>query len=707
MRQNVRHLILIFTVSLILFHPSWAENSSQEEYSLQEALASFEDFTSHRMARDKIPGLSVALLKGDFTWARGFGYSDLENMVPAKAESSYRLASVTKTITSIAVLQLVEQGKIDLKAEVQQYVPYFPRKKWPVRVGHLLGHLGGISHYRNYDEEGHIKEPKDTQEALAIFQDFELVAEPGTKYHYSSYGYNLLGAVIEGASGESYGEYIRKHIFQPLKMSQSRMDSPVALIPNRVRGYRLIRGEIKNSEYVDVSSRFAAGGTRSTVIDLIKYAQGIIQGDLLKSETWRKIFQSMAVKDGLFTGYGMGWRVSPWKGHFQINHSGSQPETRTHLLIFPTEDFAIAVTSNLEGTNLWPYYTRLAELVLNEDMDLAVYVPSRERQLIYHALNQVFSYGMSLYDWNRAPLTKKESELSRAFSYFNSTVNQKSLRKDFKKGGQLIVAGIHPVAGEAFTKVGTFMAATLAEEMGPEKLKDYHRRGPIDFFTDYIKLAQKNQRLKNIDFLDKSFSSLLSQWKKDWDRVYTPYFRFLQITEETDFNKLISLMEKSFKKASIYPDYTRDLGEIARYFLKQGQSEKTLSILKRTADLYPLSVLPRVQLAQTHLWWGDEVAARRFYRQAYELNPKHVSLSLNAFQYFAVELQNEGKIKEIASLGEIALELHPENANLHVDVGDIYLKLGNPQKARELFQKALELDPGHREAKKRLEKIKK
>ncbi len=707
MRQNVRHLILIFTVSLILFHPSWAENSSQEEYSLQEALASFEDFTLRRMARDKIPGLSVALLKSDFTWARGFGYSDLENMVPAKAESSYRLASVTKTITAIAVLQLVEQGKIDLKAEVQQYVPYFPRKKWPVRAGHLLGHLGGISHYRNYNEEGHIKEPKDTQEALAIFQDFELAAEPGTKYHYSSYGYNLLGAVIEGASGESYGEYIRKHIFQPLKMSQSRMDSPVALIPNRVRGYRLIRGEIKNSEYVDVSSRFAAGGTRSTVIDLIKYAQGIIQGDLLKSETWRKIFQSMAIKDGLFTGYGMGWRVSPWRGHFQINHSGSQPETRTHLLIFPTEDFAIAVASNLERANLWPYYSRLAELVLNEDMNLAVYVASREGQLVYHALNQTFSYGMSLYDRNKTPVTQKESDLSRSFAFFNSAVNQKSIRKDFEKGSQIISAGIHPVSGEAFTKVGTFMAAALAETRGEQKLAEYHKKGPLAFFSDYIELTKKKLKLKKTGSLNKSFSSLLSQWKKDWDRVYTPYFRQLQITEETDFNELISLMENEFKKASIYPDYTRDLSEIARYFLKQGQSEKTMAVLESTAGLYPLSVLPLVQLAQTYLWLGDEPQARMFYRKAYELDPKHISLSPGAFEYFALELQNEGKIREITSLGEIALELHPENANLHVDVGDIYLKLGNPQRARELFQKALELDPGHREAKKRLEKIKK
>ena len=94
------------------------------------------------MELDNVPGISVGFLKDNFFWAHGFGYSDLENLVPAKAENSYRLASVTKTITAIAVLQLVETGKIDLDADIQAYVPSFPKKRWPVTVRQLLGHLG-------------------------------------------------------------------------------------------------------------------------------------------------------------------------------------------------------------------------------------------------------------------------------------------------------------------------------------------------------------------------------------------------------------------------------------------------------------------------------------------------------------------------------------------------------------------------------------
>jgi len=174
----------------------------------------------------------------------------------------------------------------------------------------------------------------------------------------------------------------------------------VALISNRVRGYRLIGGRVKNSEYVDISSRFAAGGTRSTVVDLLKYARGIMDGKLLREQTWKQMFTSMATRDGLFTGRGMGWRVRPWRGHFQVSHGGSQPETRTYILIFPTEEFAIAIASNLERLNLMRYIGRLAELVRNEDLDSLTYASDRAGQAIHDACASIFSYGMSRFDWD-------------------------------------------------------------------------------------------------------------------------------------------------------------------------------------------------------------------------------------------------------------------------------------------------------------------
>ncbi len=676
---------------------------SQSPYA--EAIKEFEKFAKEQMALDKAPGLSVGFMKDDYTWTKGFGFSDLENKVPAKPESSYRLASITKTITAIAVLQLVEEGKIDLDAEVQTYVPYFPKKKWPVTVRLLLGHIGGISHYKNYDVEGHIKVRKNTKEALEIFQDFDLVAEPGTKYNYSSYGFNLLGAVIEGASGQSYGDYIKKNIFDPLGMENSRMDDPVDLISNRVSGYRLIKGEIKNSEFVDVSSRFAGGGTRSTVVDLLRYANGIIEGKLLKSQTWKNAFTSMATSKGRFTGYGMGWRVRPWNGHFQVSHSGSQPETRTYLLILPTENFSIAIASNLEGTNLTPYVRRLAELVLEEDVDSLAYASDTAEQVIYDNCARIFSYGMSSLDWHGTHISKSETELAAAFSYFNKYVDKKSLKKNFKETKRKIEDGFHPVSKQALIKVGSFIASALKENLGEESLKIYHKSSPLAFFSDYIKISKNWPSSRNKYKFPKSFAKLISSWEKDWKATYTDYARNLLITVNTDFDELGPRLKRTFSGAAFYPDFSREMERAGYYYLWKNEVKNSFKIFNLSRSLYPDSPLPLSNLAAAYIWTGNAEEAKKLFKKAFSLHPEHPSVSLSAFRYLGRRLENAEKTKEIFALAEIALELYPKSAELHKEIADIYLKAGKEEEAEVFYKKALELDPKLEAAKTKLKEL--
>lgn len=209
-----------------------AANANQYKAELKE----FDDFVARQMKFDKTPDLTIGFIKDGFVWVKGYGFADLENKVPANPDSAYRLASVSKSMTAVAIMQLVETKKIDLDAEVQTYVSYFPKKPWPVTVRQVLGHIGGISHYKNAEKELHIKEHKSTREAIAIFQDFDLVAEPGTRYSYSSYGYNLLGAIVEAASGMSFGDYMKQNVWGPAGMNDTRMDNPEEVIPNRVRG---------------------------------------------------------------------------------------------------------------------------------------------------------------------------------------------------------------------------------------------------------------------------------------------------------------------------------------------------------------------------------------------------------------------------------------------------------------------------------------
>lgn len=265
---------------------------------------------------------------------------------------------------------------MNLDAEIQTYVPYFPKKKFPITVRQLLYHLGGIPHYVNRDVEQHIKEHKNTREAIAIFENFDLVAEPGTKFSYSSYGYNLLGAAIEGATKQSYADYMREHIWEPLGMKTTRMDDPLDLIPNRVRGYQLINGELRNSEFIDVSSRFAAGGTRGTVVDLLKFMKGLNKGKLVSRESIDLMYSPAKTRDGSISGfpktagYAMGWNLAPQKSGLVVINDGGQQETRTFILNFPAKKFALAVAQNLERDDDGAIIFRLYELVLNEKFTL-------------------------------------------------------------------------------------------------------------------------------------------------------------------------------------------------------------------------------------------------------------------------------------------------------------------------------------------------
>ncbi|MDQ3800349.1 MAG: beta-lactamase family protein, partial [Acidobacteriota bacterium] len=209
------------------------------------------------MAQHKAPALSVAVvLNNRLAWSKGYGLADVENSVAAKADTVYRLASITKSVTAVAVMQLVEKGKIDLNAPVNKYCPAYPEKQpvkdapdkqFAITVRQLLVHFSGVRHNKP-DEVFSTKHFNSLNEAVAAFRDDPLVIEPETKYAYSTPGYTLLGCAIEGASGVNYMDYLRENIFKPAGMTRTFADDVYAIIPNRARGYAKTQaGEIRNA----------------------------------------------------------------------------------------------------------------------------------------------------------------------------------------------------------------------------------------------------------------------------------------------------------------------------------------------------------------------------------------------------------------------------------------------------------------------------
>ncbi len=673
--------ILLFWVFVAI--PLWAA----EDYT--KSLQAFEEYAKQHMQQDQMPGMVIGFIKDDYVWIKPFGLADLENKVAANENSAYRLGSVSKPLTAIAILQLAQAGKINLDAEVQTYVPYFPKKQWAITVRQLLGHLGGISHYKNYDQEGHIKEHKNTREAIAIFENFDLVAEPGTKYSYSSYGYNLLGAVIEGASGESYGDYMRKHVWGPAAMNHTRLDDPNDLIPNRVRGYRIIDGQVKNSEAIDISSRFGAGGTRSTVPDLLNFAKALMDGKLVSPQSFDSMTSSMATKDGHLTDYGMGWDVERMNGHFAIAHTGGQQETRTVLYIFPRMRFAIAGATNFEDTSPVMYARHLYELLFREQLDLSIYSNEHNTALLNQTVQSIYDSGASYYDKYRKPLAANSKETEQAFAYFNSMISL-GPEEIAKRTAQ----GRHPVSGQLFVKMGSYMASAMQKSDSD----------PLTFFTDYIAVYKKDEKIPKQLRFSSSFEKKIADWKSAWQKTNSESIRNISLTADSNYEEIGRTLKGTFAGAAIYPDFTGQLTESVRQLVGKGEMEKATKVSELSSELYPQSDTSLTTLAIIRILEGNKQQASSLLQKASTISK--VGLAgpdqLNSVAY---ELAGLGHVNEALTLLQIATELYPTVANLYDSMGEFYLKSEQKDQAVASFRKALELDPSLKHSQQELEKL--
>ena len=321
-----------------------------------EKISRIERAISSEMSSQSIPALSVALATGnELQWSAGYGMSDLENFVPAKASTVYRLASISKSITATALLQLAERGKVDLDAPVQQYLPSFPLKEWPVTPRLLLSHLGGIRHYKGAEDFGSTRHYASVTEALRAFQDDELLHEPGTKYLYTTYGYSVLGAIVEAVSGMPFADYLHEHIFEPAGMRLIRDDDSTAIIPNRARGYaKDSQDRLRNCALADTSNKVPGGGLAGTAEDLARFAIALNRGKLLRKDTVERMFTRSATRDGKPLSYGQGVFISEWQGKRRVSHGGGQQGTSTLLQLFPDSGAALAIMCNLEGAKLVP-----------------------------------------------------------------------------------------------------------------------------------------------------------------------------------------------------------------------------------------------------------------------------------------------------------------------------------------------------------------
>jgi len=360
--------IAVVALYCILLSPSTVAQDTklapEKQTKLEVAIARF-------MAANSIPGVSVAVVENNiYEWSAGFGMADLENFVPATSQTLYRLASISKPITATATMLLWQQHKIDLDAPVQKYCPSFPQKNATITTRQVLGHLGGIRHYKSASQDdlevGNTRHFDDTiHSGLKFFADDALVDKPGKAFHYSTQGFTLVGCALEGASGEKYVEYVQKNVFHPAGMLHTRTDDRFAIIPYRTRFYQKDKsGEIKNAEFLDSSYKVAGGGWLSSADDMARFEVALLNDRLLRRSTRDLMWTSLQTSDGKGTDYALGWGTGKALGTPDVGHGGGQQGTSTFIMMVPERKAGVVVLMNIEGADSSALATELMNILL-------------------------------------------------------------------------------------------------------------------------------------------------------------------------------------------------------------------------------------------------------------------------------------------------------------------------------------------------------
>lgn len=295
-----------------------------------------------------VPGASVAVVKdGQTVHARGYGMANLELSVPATEHTVYQLASVSKQFTATAAMMLVEEGKLSLDRRIAEILEGLPQAWSNVTVRHLLNHTSGIKSYTNVpDFFKSARKDFKKEEIIALVAEAPMEFAPGEKWNYNNTGYFLLGMVIEKASGNDYGTFVRERIFEPLGMTTARLNDLTEIIPNRAQGYSRRGTNMVNGEYVSPTQPFAAGALIATVLDLAKWDLALDTERLLKRSTFEEMWKPTELAEGKTRDYGYGWAVETYRGRKRVQHGGGIPGFNTFVARYPEDRIGVFVLAN-------------------------------------------------------------------------------------------------------------------------------------------------------------------------------------------------------------------------------------------------------------------------------------------------------------------------------------------------------------------------
>jgi len=335
--------------------------------ALAQSTDKVDDYVQGVMKERKIPGIALLVVQDNkVVLSKGYGFSNVELQVPVKPETVFQSGSMGKQFTAAAVMMLVEEGKIGLEDPLTKYFPEAPAAWKNVTVRQLLSHTGGFT---DYPEKFDFRRDRTENEILKAIQAVPLAYPPGTKWAYSNLGYATLGILIHRASGKFYGDFLQERVFGPLGMTTTRIISEEDIIPNRAAGYRLVKGQLKNQEWVSPTLNTTADGSLYfSILDLEKWDAALTQGKLLKKSSFDQMWTIAKLKDGKPNSgnYGFGWFLENIHGHPIIEHEGAWQGFNTSINRYVKDKLTVVILTNLAACDPGDIAHHVAGLYVSE-----------------------------------------------------------------------------------------------------------------------------------------------------------------------------------------------------------------------------------------------------------------------------------------------------------------------------------------------------
>jgi CubicO group peptidase (beta-lactamase class C family) len=363
-----RHSLLSITaISVMLMLISFT--SSAQTLNIKQLTAELDKMLSEQFKPGETGCTALVAKNGQIIYKKAFGMADLELNVPMQPDMVFRIGSITKQFTAIAILQLMEQGKLSIDDDITKFIPDYPTQAYHISIGHLLTHTSGIKSYTNMpDFDKYSKTDMKPEELIDLFKNQPMEFAPGTKWNYNNSGFFLLGYIIEKVTGKSYQDYIQDNFFTPLGMTSSCYGSDTRIIKNRASGYGPGKDGIENAEYLSMLLPYSAGSIMSTIDDLYRWHSALYSYKLVSKETLDRAHTEYKLADGRGTHYGYGWFLSQLQGSRTIEHGGGINGYLTSSVYLPDEDVFVALFSN--STTKAPEFTslRMAALAIGKPL---------------------------------------------------------------------------------------------------------------------------------------------------------------------------------------------------------------------------------------------------------------------------------------------------------------------------------------------------